>query len=235
MSDAILDKVRKLLTKAEDPGCTPAEAAAFTAKATDLIARYGVDQALLAARRSAADPVTDRKIEVSRPYAAEKASLLAAVAGGLRCRTVRLRTGHRTSVHVFGFDSDLARVELLYTSLLVQAAHGLAAASVPPWEHPAAFRRTWLIGFAQSVAHRLRRAEEAAVAASAEPSTTLVLADRSVRVERRRDEAYPDAEPMRQRRLSGGGLYLGAAAGRRADLGGERLTGAGAARQGIGG
>ena len=64
MSDAILDKVRKLLAKAEDPACTPAEAEAFTAKAAELIAKYGVDSALLAAADPAADPVGDLVVEV---------------------------------------------------------------------------------------------------------------------------------------------------------------------------
>ncbi len=34
-----LARVRKLLAKAEDPACNEAEAAAFTAKATELIAK----------------------------------------------------------------------------------------------------------------------------------------------------------------------------------------------------
>ena len=42
----LLDRVRKLLAKAEDEGCTPAEAEALTAKAAELMARYGIDRAL---------------------------------------------------------------------------------------------------------------------------------------------------------------------------------------------
>ena len=131
MSDAMLSKVRKLLAQAEDPACTPAESAAFTAKATELIARYGVDRALLAARDPATDPVGDRVVEVVAPYARDKAGLLAAVADPLRCRCVRRREGTGFAMHLFGFASDLERVELLFTSLLVQAAHGLAGAEVP--------------------------------------------------------------------------------------------------------
>lgn len=56
-------------------------------------------------------------------------------------------------------------MELLFTSLLVQAAHGLATTPVPPDNQPAAFRRSWLAGFAYSVAERLRAAESAAAAA----------------------------------------------------------------------
>jgi hypothetical protein len=214
----VLDKVRKLLAKAEDPACSPEEAEAFMAKATELIAKYGVDQALLAARDPARDPVVDRLIDVPSPYATDKAGLLVGVAIPLRCRTVRLSRSGSIAVHVFGFDSDVTRAELLFTSLLVQAAHGLAAAPVPLGQHPAAFRRSWLAGFAAAVSTRLRAAESAAAAGV--PSMDLVLVDRSGAVERRRDEAYPTARMARARRLSGDGGASGYAAGTAADLGG---------------
>src|SRR5262250_3153851 len=53
---ALLDRVRKLLAKAEAEGVTPPEAEALTAKAAELMARYGIDRARLAAAR----PETDR-------------------------------------------------------------------------------------------------------------------------------------------------------------------------------
>ncbi|SDY24523.1 Protein of unknown function [Micromonospora pattaloongensis] len=224
MSDAILAKVRKLLAKAEDPACTVAEAEAFTAKATELIAKYGVDRALLAARDPASDPVGDRLIDLLPPYALDKAGLLAGVATALRCRAVRRRGPEGFTMHLFGHASDLERVELLFTSLLVQAAHGLTATPVPPREHPAAFRRSWLAGFAAAVAARLHEAESAAAAESgAGGSLALVLADRSAHVERRIAEVYPRLRSAGPRRLAGTGMTLGAAAGRRADLGGTGL------------
>ncbi|GIG88846.1 DUF2786 domain-containing protein [Plantactinospora endophytica] len=226
MSDAMLSKVRKLLAKAEDPACTPAEAEAFTAKATELIARYGVDRALLAARDPGTDPVGDRTVDIPAPYALDKAGLLAGVADALRCRSVRRRGGTGFVMHLFGFASDLERVELLFTSLLVQAAHGISVAPVPQGDHPAAFRRSWLAGFGVAVAGRLRQAEAAAAATTppgSAPSVALVLADRSDRVARRLAEAYPRLRTAAPRRLLGGGLEQGAAAGRRADLGGTEL------------
>ncbi|MFD2763890.1 DUF2786 domain-containing protein [Micromonospora eburnea] len=234
MSEVMLSKVRKLLAQAEDPACTPAESAAFMAKATELIARYGVDRALLAAREPATDPVGDRVVEVVAPYARDKAGLLAAVADPLRCRCVRRRQGTGFAMHLFGFASDLERVELLFTSLLVQAAHGLAGASVPAGEHPAAFRRSWLAGFAHTVADRLRAAEADAVAGAGAPSTALVLADRSDRVQRRLAEVYPRLRTAPPRRLAGTGFGSGVAAGRRAHLDGTSVTGRGAVARGIG-
>ncbi|MGN9803070.1 DUF2786 domain-containing protein [Micromonospora sp. L32] len=234
MSEAMLSKVRKLLAKAEDPACTPAESAAFTAKATELIARYGVDRALLAARDPATDLVGDRVVDVVAPYARDKAGLLAAVADPLRCRCVRRARGDGFALHLFGFASDLERVDLLFTSLLVQAAHGLSGTAVPAGEHPAAFRRSWLAGFARVVGERLRAAEAGAVAERDGPSVALVLADRSDRVARRVTEVYPRLRTAPVRRLAGTGFGAGAEAGRRADLGGRGVVD-GAGDRGIAG
>ncbi|MEH1164688.1 DUF2786 domain-containing protein [Micromonospora sp. CPCC 205539] len=232
MSEAMLSKVRKLLAQAEDPACTPAESAAFTAKATELIARYGVDRALLAARDPATDPVGDRVLDIVAPYARDKVGLLAAVADPLRCRCVRRQQGSGFALHLFGFASDLERVDLLFTSLLVQAAHGLAGTVVPVGEHPAAFRRSWLAGFAEVIGGRLWAAETAAASGSGEPSMALVLADRSDRVQRRLAEEYPRLRTAPRRRLAGTGFGSGAEAGQRADLGGRDIaSGSGGGRR----
>jgi len=233
MTDTMLEKVRKLLAKAEDPGCTAEEAAALNDKAAELIAKYGVDRALLAAASPDSDPVGDRVVSIFAPYALDKSGLLATVAGALRCRSVRRKEwvggGYAYAMHLFGFASDLERTELLFTSLLVQASYGLAAAPVPSWETPAAFRRSWLAGFTHAVGIRLSEAEQRASseasssAAGSGPSVALVLADRGQRVERRVEEAYPRLRMSEPRRLRGTGLEGGYAAGQRADLGGARL------------
>jgi Protein of unknown function (DUF2786) len=230
MADTMLEKVRKLLAKAEDPGCTPAEAAALNDKAAELIAKYGVDQALLAAVTPGADLVGDRVISLYAPYALDKAALLGTVAMALRCRSVRAKKrvvdGWAYTMHLFGFAADLERTELLYTSLLVQASYGLAAAQVPRNEPAAAFRRSWLAGFTQAVGNRLREAERRAsdeAASGAGTSVALVLADRTGQVDRRMSEAYPRLGMAPPRRLAGSGGHRGYAAGQRADLGGTRL------------
>lgn len=245
MSDVILEKVRKLLAKAEDPACTPEEAAAFTDKAAQLIAQYGVDRALLARLSPETDPVGDLIIGLHPPYALDKSGLLAGVAAALRCESVRRQHWHGDtrsySMHLFGFASDLERVELLFTSLLVQAAYGLAGTPVPGWESPAAFRRSWLAGFTAAVVGRLRAAEaraansaEAEVAADAAGgvSVALVLADRSARVQTAVAQAYPTLRTAGRRTLRGSGMSRGYAAGERADLGAARVAGRARARLG---
>ena len=235
--DKMLERVRLLLAKAEG-ATTEAERDAYNGKAAELIARYGIEEALLAAKSSDPQAAGDRVVELDAPYARDKGSLLAAVAGPLGVRAV-LRTGRvgsatTLSMHLFGMGSDLARVDVLYTSLLVQAAHGLAV--VRPrdrGESVSAYRRSWMIGFAYTIQQRLIAAE-ASVASQAEatrtsaasptgPSVSLVLADRAAIVDRTVAEAYPRLRTARSRMLSGSGSEEGAAAGRRADLGGQRL------------
>ena len=222
MSEPLLARVRKLLAMAEDPACTPGEAEAFTAKAAELIAKYGIDQAMLAVTDPAADPVGDRVVTLDAPYAREKAGLLAAVAAPMRCRVVHLERRSLARSHLFGHAADLERVELLFTSLLVQAAHGLAGSPVPWGEHAAAYRRSWMVGYTQAISTRLWDAERSAAAET--PGAELVLVDRTDLVERRRDETYPNLARMRPRRLQGSGLYRGYQAGQNAHLGGGEVT-----------
>jgi hypothetical protein len=224
----VLDKVRKLLAKAEDPACTPAEAEALTAKAAALIAKYGIDQALLDARQERPAVVGSRLVELDAPYLREKAYLLHVVGAALRCRSIRLErrtsAGLRVSVHLFGFESDVAGVELLFASLLVQAARALLREPIPGGEQPAAWRRSWLIGFGSAVAERFAAAARPdADRAAAEPGTALVLADRDRAIDVAVETEYPNVRTGRRRRLSGGGFASGEAAGHRADLGGARV------------
>ena len=130
MSDDILAKVRKILAKAEDPAATPEEAETYTAKAAELVAAYGIDRALLAQTEPGSDVVGDRVVLLDPPYALDKAGLLSSVAYRLRCRAVqrvRYVDGEKQiSLHLFGYDSDLVRAEVLCTSLLLQATSTLA-------------------------------------------------------------------------------------------------------------
>jgi len=231
----LLERVRKLLAKAEGAGVTPQEAQALTAKAAELMAKYGIDRALLAARRPDTDRPSDRVIEVGNPWARVQGHLLCGVAAAMRCQCVILPgEAPGTRIHVFGFTSDIERAEMLYTSLLLQMWQGLAQTEPPAGTRSVkAWRRSWLLGFASAVVARVRSAEEAAVSgadtAAAPPGTTtaLVLADRSLVVRRHVQRAYPR---LRKTRLTytGNGYGAGYSEGQRADIGGARL------RQGTG-
>ncbi|MEQ3549705.1 DUF2786 domain-containing protein [Pseudonocardia nematodicida] len=226
-----LDRIRKLLAKAERAG-TPDEAEIYTAKAVEMMARHGVDEVLLAASGPPRnDPVGGVRIEIEDPYSGAKARLLGWTAAALRCRWVMhdVRGTRVGAVTVFGFASDRERVELLYTSLLLQAARQLTRVRPEhPGESVTAYRRSWIYGFAYRVHERLRQAEEAAVAEAPPAGTTsaaLVLADRGDRVDRAYAEEFGDLRRARRPQVSGTGYGHGAAAADRADLGGPRLDG----------
>lgn len=144
-------------------------------------------------------------------------------------------------MHLFGFESDLVRAEVLYTSLLLQATTAVRRAVPPAWESVAAYRRSWIAGFTSAVVGRLQEAEERARHSAetggglvADPagrqaggkSVGLVLADRSVAVRTAVEEEYPSLRRGPRRQLSGSGGRSGYQAGQRADLGGTRLGGA---------
>ena len=123
VDERILARVRALLAKAESTSY-PAEAVTFTAGAQALMARHSIDHALLAATgRAPADEPTGRRIGIDNPYEAPKATLLDAVASGNRSRSVWAKElGFAT---VVGYPTDLDTVEVLFTSLLVQAVAGM--------------------------------------------------------------------------------------------------------------
>ncbi len=238
----LLERVRKLLAKAEAAGVTPAEAEALTAKAAELMARYGIDRALLAAARPETDQPGDRVIDIPNPWARIQGHLLCGLASAMRCQCVVLpTTGPGSRIHIFGYVSDIERADVLFTSLLVQMWQGLAAADVPAWTRsPRAWRRSWLLGFATAVVSRVRAAEQQAASQATAPSApsgsraALVLADRRQVIKRAIDQAYPLTRKTRLT-YSGNGYGTGYANGEQADLGGPRLPGTAPRELGSGG
>lgn len=238
-----LATIRSLLVKAEDKAATPEEAEAFRAKAYDLIAKYGIDEAELAMSNPDLNIVGDRKIVMHAPFAQEKVSLFMAVAGPMGVRAVQRkewasgkpwregRSDRQVVVlHVFGTVGDLDRADLLYTSLLLQQANEAAKESAPGYlnmQEKAAWRRSWLVGYAERISVRLARAEREAQAAKPTmtnastgetKSTALVLASKSELVDTAVSNEYPHLRRVTARSLTGGGYYSGAAAGDRANI-----------------
>jgi hypothetical protein len=235
-SAALLERVRKLLAKAEDEGVTPHEAEALTAKAAELMARYGIDRALLAATTPSTDAPADRILHIPNPWAAVKAHLLTGLAAAMRCQAVLIPAqvpGSR--VHLFGYASDLDRADIMYTSLLIQMHRALAATPVPgAARSPRAWRRSWMLGFATAVVTRVRAAEARAAdqattqtAAGGGPSAEIVLADRALTIRHNLHQAYPRIRTTKVT-YTGNGYTAGYREGEKADIGGARIRTRGA-------
>lgn len=220
--DRILDRVRKLLAKAEHPSTPPAEAEAMSEKAAELMARHALDLALLEVRDSAPTKPRTRTIKVPAPYAVPKSILLCRVSAAYRVRAViagaRENTGRVCTL--VGFPADLEVVEILFTSLLLQGTSAMLTAQ-PAGPRVRAFRHAFLIGYAETIGRRLDAAQRrivAEVASSAERSTALVLADREREVERTFAEMFPRLGRLRTSASSGYGVHAGRQAGLGADL-----------------
>ena len=136
---------------------------------------------------------------------------------------------------MFGFASDLERTDVLYTSLLVQMWHGLAAAQVPALEPEPA-------GLAAQLAARLRhrggrpgprRRAATATCQADRPGrpgsasrTALVLADRVAGHPRQHRAGLPASPARPGSPTAAAATATGYAQGQRADIGTARLRGA---------
>ncbi|MGW1160697.1 DUF2786 domain-containing protein [Streptomyces sp. NPDC002519] len=216
----MLTRIRALLAKAEATGY-PQEAEALSAKAQELMARHSIDEALLAARAHTEDAPGACRIGVDPPYETAKAVLLDAVATANRCRAVWHEPfGFST---VIGFEPDLEAVELLYTSLLVQATAAMTQAEAAQRKggrkRTKTFRQSFLAAYAHRIGDRLRAAAEGQVAGS-EGDLLPVLAARDVAVADRMERMFPDTVTTRLRGVGdAAGWEQGAAAADRARVG----------------
>jgi hypothetical protein len=164
-----LGRIRALLAKAEATEFTQ-EAEALSARAQQLMAKYSIDHALLAAELGDPETPAGRRLPVDNPYEAPKVTLLQTVAQANRCRTVWLRD--LGLVTVIGFPPDLDAAELLFTSLLVQANSAMlrAGATKDSSGRPRtkAFRQSFLVSYAVRIGERLAgaagQAEQEAIA-----------------------------------------------------------------------
>lgn len=221
--DSILNRVRALLAQAEDPSATEAEAESFTAKATELMAKYGIDEALAAQRENRVDKPIDRMFTIQRPYPGPKSSLLHGVVKALGCRAVTISGTGRSKVHVFGFQSDVEMVDLLYTSLLLQASTGAARIeSVRDHTYTSrtrSARSSYLIGFADAVRPRLLEAYgRAKDEAENTPGTAIVLRSRELAVDDAVNARYPKIRMIHSTARNSSGYSQGQKAGQRANL-----------------
>ncbi|MHB8219367.1 MAG: DUF2786 domain-containing protein [Acidimicrobiales bacterium] len=190
----VLARVRALLAKAESTAFAE-EAEAYTAKAQHLMGRHNLDRA--AVEGVGTTEPGGRRISVDDPYAPAKALLLSVVAAAGRCRVVwSNQLGFST---VFGFPSDLEMVEILHTSLLVQATRAMLAAGAGgsgPHARSRSFRQSFLVAYAGRIGERLAETAADAVdeATTAHGAGLLpVLATRLSAVDEVRDKAFPDA------------------------------------------
>jgi Protein of unknown function (DUF2786) len=212
VDEKALGKVRALLAKAEATEF-PDEAEALSAKAQDLMSRYSLNEALARHDRGCKPVAAARRIWIENPYAAAKVTLVQVVSRSNRCRAVWAeRLGFVT---VIGCETDLDLVELLTTSLLVQANRAMLSAgrSGSAEERSRTFRQSFLVAYAQRIGERLDTAS-ASVAGEVKRDGRLlpVLAANNRAAEELSHRLFPSTVPRSVAVSNGAGWGAGRAA-----------------------
>ncbi len=162
MDDKALARIRALLAKAEAT-TFPEEAEALSAKAQELMSKYSLERVAQEADFGVRGTVALRRVWLDAPYLSAKSMLIEAVARANGCRAVwSEQWGFAT---VVGEEADLVGVELLSTSLLVQAGQAMLVrgshADRRGTSRTRSFRRSFLVAFAARIDQRLAEASRA--------------------------------------------------------------------------
>lgn len=238
-----IDLITKLLAKAEST--TPEEAEALIGKAQALATKYQIEQGMIDLARAASGQQPTEGFKVIRLCTERNTKLIKAkrqlvmwLADVNNCFVVM---GHRRAyLEVTGHESDVVLLEHLFASLLVQMqramlqaeAQGMVVGQIGEW------RVSFGHGFVRRVGVRLLDAKNAAQreAATTTTGTDLVLRNRAQVAKAHAEAQYTNLTKGRRIPTHDKNVFGRAAgdeAGRRADLGGQRL-GSTTGRQEIG-
>jgi hypothetical protein len=187
----VLARVRALLAKAESTAF-PEEAEALSAKAQELMNRYALEQAVVEGESAQKRAVITVRMWLDAPYVQPKTLLVQAVAKANRCQSVAL-TG-TDLVSIVGHESDVDVVQILVTSLLVQAGRAMAvegrATTSGGRSRSRSFRQSFLVAYAGRIGERLRSSAEAPGEVVADARLLPVLAARASAVDEVVEETF---------------------------------------------
>jgi len=224
------DTIAALLAKAEST--TPEEAEALREHAYRLMERYMIDQAVIDARRAklgqASEQIVTKIISFEGMYRKDMQALGSQVVHALGTMRPLISNGRLTaSLHIVGFESDVAQAEVLIRSLEVQAL-----LAVKDWwysvrdtfefryhtdSEKVRARHTFVTAFGMGVGERIE-ANRNQVVQEAGSGTDLVLLDRKSKV-----DEHVDGMNLRntrsRRKYDPNAFVSGVAAGHRANTG----------------
>lgn len=240
-------KIDGLLKKAESTG-SPEEAEALTAKAQELMTKYAIDEAMLAAaagdKAKAVQTIVQDHIDYTGSYARAHFNIGNSIATANECRTLiekepydpetgRSLGKYACRLTIIGFEEDVKRVKLLNTSLQIQAQGALNKwwRALPDTGWMMAMerykdRRQFLTSFGIGLNIKLVSAADAARRLAEKErgdkdSVALVLRDKKSRVDEWVDQAYGKLRKSVSREYGGKGAasQAGTRAGMSADVG----------------
>jgi len=241
--DKLKDKVAKLLRQAEDVAGTPEEAV-FQAKAFELMAKYGIDQAQVDAAKRGLD-VSDLRdaikwtVVIDGKYAQAQMLLLHNLALALHSKTVYTKdyTGV-LSMHVYGVPTHIERIQMLWSILQPQmmrlvntvrpdydisgykrqynyTTHQIETKRTSGAGKLKSYRRSWIAGFGSAVGERLKQQETKALESDSSGALVLFRGDADKAALALR-EAHPRTRMASRSRIDPDGYIHGQRDGRNA-------------------
>jgi len=225
-ADPVLTKVRALLAKAEATDF-PEEAEAFTAKAHALMAQHAVADADVRGRAKtpSSTNITARRFAIAEPYAKQHLLLLSQVAKAAGGRCVFHPTWALATV--VASRRDLAHIEAMHASLMLQSQTAFGAASreadVGSHERSRGFRSSFLTAYAYRIGRRLREQHDIAERSASTDALPVLAADRDA-IDQRHDALFGDTlGSMSFGASDAAGWDAGASAADRARLAADEL------------
>ncbi|AVP71321.1 DUF2786 domain-containing protein [Prescottella equi] len=229
-----LETIRGLFRKAQDVAGTP-EADVFNEKAIALLAKYGIDEAEALRRDSDGPaPIVHTTFNLSGKYLTVQRSLLQMIAESLHCSAITAGgtfSSPDATDYLYGTELNVDRVRVLFSMLNSQMLVGASRVKPPAGSRTATatFRRSWMLGFYQTISERLGQAETQATEAAG-PGAALVLVDEAKRANEqlRADLLGPRTRVISNRYRGGydpGAGDAGKEAGNRANVGDTALNG----------
>jgi hypothetical protein len=220
VNEKMLGRVRALLAKAESSSF-PEEAEALSAKAQELMTRHALDRVLVEADSSVPSVVGTRRIWLDAPYLDAKSLLVEVVSTANRCRAIFHPAWGFASV--LGDENDLESVELLMTSLLLQATKAMIAGGSQTTRggqsRTRSYRQSFLVAYATRIGERLEQATATTIAEAPDSARLLpVLASQLHKVNAEFEVRFPDIVGKRVSASNADGWGAGKAAADRAQL-----------------
>jgi hypothetical protein len=225
----LLARVRKLIALSEDPGATPAEAQLAWDTAQALMIEHDISQAQLTPEERA--KIETVMIDMGKSTADR--DLWRFVAATRDMRTFYYAGTSRGAL--IGFADDIAYVQTLVTSLLLQRERYLRTALEGGergyWENARSWNNTFRVSFATQIYRRLMAAKARTVQETGGTSTALVLASKKSQVDAYCDATHNIRKVKSAPLKANGGARAGVSAANRASLaGGNNQVGADSGR-----
>lgn len=242
-TERVIDKIRKLMAKAEDGACTQAEAAMFAAKAAELAAREAIEMSDIDwTEQQAGRPIgtyrfdpRDHDLKKSKVRIKWQENMIYQIALSQNCKMILMGgntydiVGRSGNIEIVVFLAtypsryaiEMSQVDYVREFRRCQKAGDVSAAR--------GFKASWLITFSQTIHRRLVDARKAIELEYASSTALVRLTDEAQEVQDWMDENFNLGRAKSLQGRSAGnvnGRAAGARAGQRVDITG-RATNAG--------